>query len=68
MKTAGVLEEMGSSFKGFYAGFMKRPNYYSDILKIYTGILKVNEYLVPNTCNLHETFCKVFFADFFYQG
>ena len=52
--------------KRFYAGFMKRPNYYSGILKVSTGILKENVYLFRNTCNLPEDFWKGFFADFFF--
>ena len=36
---------------------MKRPNYYS-------SILKENGYLVRNACNLPETFCKGFLPIF----
>ena len=41
MKTAGFLEEMCSSSKGFMQAFMKRSNYYGGILKVSTGISKV---------------------------
>ena len=43
---------------------MERPNYYSGILKVSTGILKGNVYLVRNTCNLPEIFCKDFLLIF----
>ena len=57
MKTTGFIQEMWSLFKGFFAGFMNRPNYCS-------GILKENVYLVPNACNLPELFA-MFFVDRF---
>ena len=43
---------------------MKPPNFYSGILNVSTGILKENVYLVRNTCNLPEIFCKGFLLIF----
>ena len=40
---------------------MKRPNNYSGILKVSTGISKENVYLVRNTCDLPAIFCWFFF-------
>ena len=44
---------------------MKRPNYYSGISKVSTGISKGNVYLVQNICNLPAIFCKGFLLNFF---
>ena len=44
---------------------MNRPNDYSYNLKVFTGILKENAYLIRNICNLCEFFCKWFLLIFF---